>query len=585
MKPYFRKIWAVDFEFHVEPGCRPIPLCGVGREVRSGETKIWLPDRGMDAPYTTGPDDLVVAYAAQAEGRIILENGLPQPSHWIDLLTVVRRKANQHGKPLRTGLLDALQIHGLRGMTAADKAAGRELAMKPGPLAPDELQRLVAYCAEDVAATSELFLHLEPMIDWAGDLLAGRYTGRAVARIESEGVPLDDSLLKRLKRDWRKIRDGVRAGASKQYPVFDAQGRVNHSLLEAYLRKENIDWPRTPSGRLSISDETFKERCLAHPQLQQLRDALRILPSNEAPALAVGPDGRNRTGLWPFSSRTGRNQPRASEWIFSQPSWFRFLIMAPPGSTIINLDYSQQEFAIAAALSGDRAMLDCYNSGDPYLHFAILAGAAPSDATKQSHGHVRERYKTAVLGMLYNISSHGLGGQLGSPQTARKLMEEFTRIFRVFRRWQKNTVDAVSLHRETLRTPFGWGIHPLKGVPLNSRSIANWPIQAAGGDIMRIAAVAMVEHGLPVAAVNHDSFLLVCPAAEAAQMRERAVELMEESSRVVLDGVACRVESASFGPGERYYDRKGEIMFQRVLGILGALSDPAPTSQSGKEAA
>ena len=45
------------------------------------------------------------------------------------------------------------------------------------------------------------------------------------------------------------------------------------------------------------------------------------------------------------------------------------------------IDYCQQEFGIAAALSGDTAMKQAYRSGDPYLAFAKQVGAVPGDAT------------------------------------------------------------------------------------------------------------------------------------------------------------------------------------------------------------
>ena len=42
------------------------------------------------------------------------------------------------------------------------------------------------------------------------------------------------------------------------------------------------------------------------------------------------------------------------------------------------VDREQQEFAIAASLSGDAAMQAAYLTGDPYLAFAKQAGAVPS---------------------------------------------------------------------------------------------------------------------------------------------------------------------------------------------------------------
>ena len=59
------------------------------------------------------------------------------------------------------------------------------------------------------------------------------------------------------------------------------------------------------------------------------------------------------------------------------------------------VDWSQQEFGIAASLSGDAAMMDAYRSGDPYLAFGKQAGRIPPDGTKQSsRGRAR-----AVQGM------------------------------------------------------------------------------------------------------------------------------------------------------------------------------------------
>ena len=56
----------------------------------------------------------------------------------------------------------------------------------------------------------------------------------------------------------------------------------------------------------------------------------------------------------------------------------------------------QQEFGIAAALSGDPLMMEAYRSGDPYLAFAKQAGAAPPDATKATHKAVRDQFKACA---------------------------------------------------------------------------------------------------------------------------------------------------------------------------------------------
>jgi DNA polymerase I len=69
------------------------------------------------------------------------------------------------------------------------------------------------------------------------------------------------------------------------------------------------------------------------------------------------------------------------------------LIQPPPGHAIAYIDWAQQEFGIAAALSRDPLMMDAYRSGDPYLAFAKQAGAAPPDATKATHKTIRDQFK------------------------------------------------------------------------------------------------------------------------------------------------------------------------------------------------
>jgi len=54
------------------------------------------------------------------------------------------------------------------------------------------------------------------------------------------------------------------------------------------------------------------------------------------------------------------------------------------------VDWSQQEFGIAAALSGDQAMQDAYRSGDSYLAFAKQAGRCSANATKTTHEPTRD---------------------------------------------------------------------------------------------------------------------------------------------------------------------------------------------------
>src|SRR5262249_33306323 len=146
--------------------------------------------------------------------------------------------------------------------------------------------------------------------------------------------------------------------------------------------------------------------------IRELRHTMSQLKLME---LAVGDDGRNRTLLSCFGSRTGRNQPSNTRSIFGPSTWLRSLIAPGPGWAVAYIDWSQQELAIAAALSGDERMKEAYRSGDFYLTFAKLAGAVPPDATKQTHEAERDQFKVLALGVLYGLSADGLARRLDAP--------------------------------------------------------------------------------------------------------------------------------------------------------------------------
>jgi hypothetical protein len=180
-----------------------------------------------------------------------------------------------------------------------------------------------------------------------------------------------------------------------------------------YLLNKGIPWPQLPSGKLALDDDTFKEMARAYPgDIGPIRDVRYALSQMKLHELAVGHDGRNRCLLSAFGSTTGRNQPSTSKYIFGPACWLRSLIKPEPGRAIAYVDWSQQELGIAAGLSQDPAMMAAYQSGDFYLTFAQMAGAAPPGATKATHPTIREQYKTVALGVLYGLSAHGLARRL-----------------------------------------------------------------------------------------------------------------------------------------------------------------------------
>jgi hypothetical protein len=274
------------------------------------------------------------------------------------------------------------------------------------------------------------------------------------------------------------------------------------------LKRRGIPWPRHPNGVLDLETDTFREMSKAYPQLSPLHE-LRILQGKTRLSdLVVGDDGRNRSLLSPFRSRTGRNQPSNSKFVFGLSVWRRGLILAPPGHCVIYLDWEQQEFGIAAALSGDHAMMQAYRSGDCYLHFPKLAGQVPPDGLANDYRAEREMAKRCILGVQYGMGYKSLAARIGKPPIyGQQLLADHHRAFPDFWRWSQRVVDSAMLDNK-LHTIFGWHIWIGRERP-NVRTLQNFLMQAGGADVLRLACCLMVERGLELCAPIHDAVLLV----------------------------------------------------------------------------
>ncbi len=575
---HFREVWLVDFEFSAPPGERPSVVCLVARELATNrKLRLWeneLMEMGQ-APYAVGEDALFVAYYASAEMTCHLALGWSLPVNVLDLFVEFRNQTNGLPLPCGAGLLGALTWFGLDSIEAAEKESMRELAMRGGPWTETEKQALLNYCESDVVALAKLLPEMTPQLNTPSALLRGRYM-KAAACIEHNGVPIDVAMLARFREYWELIQERLIAAIDSGYGVFD--GRTFKAVRFAdWLTKNNMPWPQLPTGKLDLRDDTFREMARAHPKIAPLRELRVALSQMRLAELAVGVDGRNRCLLSAFRARTGRNQPSNSRFVFGPAVWLRSLIKPEPGRGLAYIDWSQQEFGIAAALSGDPTMIAAYVSGDPYLEFAKQAGAVPDTATKQTHKAERDQFKACVLAVQYGMGAESLAQRLGQPIIrARELLRLHRETYRVFWRWSDGAVDYAMLHGK-LWTVFGWTVHT--GNNPNPRFLRNFLMQANGAEMLRLACCTLTEAGIKVCAPIHDAVLVEAPLEFLPEIINQTQQLMSDASAVVLDGFRLRSDADIIQYPDRHHDERGTTMWDTVQSIIETLEtcSPAPT--------
>ena len=335
--------------------------------------------------------------------------------------------------------------------------------------------------------------------------------------------------------------------------------------------------------------KTFEDMTKGWPQLEELRQLRYARDKMRKVKLAVGADGRNRTVLWPFKAKTSRTQPKAAQWIFSPAVWLRSLIKPEPGMAVAYVDYSSMEFLIAASLSDGHCgpvnnMLDMYNSGDPYLTFAKRVGAVPAAATKESHATVRDKYKVMLLAVQYGMSAETLAARLGvSTFEAHEMLNQHYELFAQYWRWSDDWLQH-ALQTGIMWTALGWTCRT--GITeLNARSIRNWPVQATGADVLRIACILATRHGIRLLAPVHDAVLIEAPIARIEADVALMQEIMRRASRIVLNATAAgthelRTDAKIVRYPERYSDKRGAAIWDRVMQLLDERSSRPAAARS-----
>jgi hypothetical protein len=191
-----------------------------------------------------------------------------------------RNRTNGLTTPAGAGLIGALTYFGLENICATEKDDMRTLVLAGGPWPENEREAILDYCAGDVAALERLLSAMLPRIDLPRALLRGRYMAAAAA-MEFAGVPIDVPTLTLLRENWQHIQADLIAAMDIDYGVFEGFS-FRADRWAQYLIEHAIPWPRLASGRLDLSDDTFRQMAKAPiPRCRRCGRSIRGVPSRD----------------------------------------------------------------------------------------------------------------------------------------------------------------------------------------------------------------------------------------------------------------------------------------------------------------
>ena len=509
---------------------------------------------GSEPPWAHGPNDLFSAFSVGAEMGSYFNEGWPFPANIICTFAEVMTyhnirlcKAGEGSKEV-PGLIDALKYYKLQTIGAETKREMRELAIRGPPFTYEELVALIDYCEADVMACRRLFWAMlkRGHIDLLRAPIRGAFVAR-LARVEWNGIPIDPNMRKLIEEHFPAIVPDLMDAANRHYGREIFVGKTlrptpTYKLIAERDRamERPVQYPvDRKTGKRSLAKDPLKGLAQRDNYFETLRELNKTLAHMKQANLIVGSDNRNRTSQQPFKSKTGRNQPSNPKHIMGFPKPYRCLIQPPPGYALCVVDYASQEFGIAAALSGDATMQADYQKEDPYLGFARAAfgvSAFPNDG-----GAMRKKCKESVLGGMYGLGAAALAYKHGiSVSEARALQAIVPRVYPVFDAWLKRVLNKARMGK-TICAALGWPIE-IKGFGDRRGTYLNFPMQANGAEIMRLATISIIENKLELCAIIHDAFMILSPADCIDDDMLLLTECMRRASRVVLRGFELRLD-------------------------------------------
>lgn len=357
----------------------------------------------------------------------------------------------------------------------------------------------------------------------------------------------------------------------KKSPYVEMKVTEDKNLFKAIAERISMEggfvWKKTAAGAYSADSNYLKElddgSGIVH-DIRKHKDVMKALkaltPEKEDGSYKIdrfiGDDMRQRPNFNPFGTKTGRNAPSATSFVFLMPKWMRLLVNPKEGTYICDLDAHSEEVAIAAALYNDKNKRDVYRSADVYMRYAQLCGAYPEDRKvltedernetdwwKEEHWDaVRKIYKGGFLGMQFGMGGASLERRvrLSLPEERRaeiydgwgeKFVADYRNLFSSESRCVAQVKQAYTDFKRGVMLQDGWRIGPDDP---NILSIGNFPVQGTGAVILRRCCELCDEAGVKLYATLHDAISITGKLENMEKDIAKASECFAQAAEDIL---------------------------------------------------
>jgi DNA polymerase-1 len=374
-----------------------------------------------------------------------------------------------------------------------------------------------------------------------------------LAEMETAGIGIDGDALKVISKEFAEQMSRLEREC---YELAGREFNLNspiqlREVLFTHLKLSAKGLKKTKSG-FSTDADTLEKLAAVHPLPRKLIEYRTIskLKSTYADALAeVIRSGTGRihttwhqalvpTGRVSSSDPNLQNIPTRSV----EGRRIRRAFVPKPGCVFVSADYSQIDLRVMAHLSGDKTLVEAFNTGeDIHVRTATeVLGITPDKVNVEA----RRLAKVINFGIIYGMGPQRLAGELGIAlsEASDYIKRYFERLPGV-RAWLDETV-RIARTTGYVTTMYGRRryLPELNAQPGGARAQAeriaiNTPIQGTAADLIKLAMIrldrALRERGLGARMILqvHDELLLEAPKeewVEAAALAKREMEGVAE---------------------------------------------------------
>lgn len=348
-----------------------------------------------------------------------------------------------------------------------------------------------------------------------------------IEEMKRYGVLIDRKALEALAKEYRAeleaIEKRIYKAAGHEFNVASPKQLGDVLFDEMQLKTpEGGRQKKTATGQRSTKESELEKLREVHPiigDILEYRSLSKLLGTyiENLPQM-LDADNRLHAQFLQYGAVTGRmasekpglqNIPIRTE----RGKAIRHAFIAPKGSVLLSLDYSQIELRLAAILSKDEKLMAIFREGrDVHREVAALVFDVPPEKVDYE---MRRRAKIINFGILYGMGVNALRQQLGTTTgEAHTFYDDYFETFDTLAKYLESTKGFARKHgyTETLfgrRRQFPEMKSPLPYVRAQAERMAiNAPLQGTQADLIKLAMVK-VAHLIEERGWTNDVHLLL----------------------------------------------------------------------------